>query len=96
MTISEVKTIFLQDVGEPYATDSRLDFLEAALYGAIEAIERAGVTIDAADMTPMDANLVRMYAAWYVRGRASREPMPPQLRFELHSRLFSEKMSQEA
>ena len=96
MTTHEVKEIFLQDIGEPYATGSRLHFLESALAGARETITQAGIVLttesDPNGISALDANLIRMYAAWLVRGRASKDPMPPQLRQALHSRLFSQKM----
>lgn len=100
MTTNEVMTIFLQDVGEPYAADDRLAFLEAAVDGAIQDIAQAGVVLttesDEGGISASDANLIRMYAAWLVRGRASTNPMPPQLRYALHSKLFSQKMNTEA
>lgn len=99
MTTQELETIFLQDIGEPYASDSRLLFLRSAISGATAAIAQAGITLsteaDEGGITALDAELIRMYAAWRVRGRASNEPMPPQLRHALHSRLFAEKMRQE-
>ena len=100
MTKNDVKTIFLQDIGEPYASNERLVFLEAAIDGAIEDIGQAGITLstesDTGGITASDANLIRMYAAWLVRGRASTNPMPPQLRYALHNKLFSQKMRAEA
>lgn len=100
MTINDVKTIFLQDIGEPYASGDRLVFLEAAIDGAIQDIAQAGVTLstetDTGGITASDANLIRMYAAWLIRGRASANPMPPQLRYALHNKLFSQKMRVEA
>lgn len=99
MTKQEIKTIFLQDIGEPNARDDRLLFLTAAIDGAIEAIGQAGVTLTTEEteggITALDANLIRMYAAYLIRGRADQNPMPPQLRRALHSRLFSEKMREE-
>ena len=99
MTLAEVKIIFLQDIGEPYATDNRLTFLEAAVDGAVEEIAQTGITLtteaDEGGITALDANLIRMYAAYLVRGRASQEAMPPQLRRALHNRLFSQKMNTE-
>lgn len=96
MTTHEVKEIFLQDIGEPFAAEGRLHFLESALVAAREAITQAGVKLttesDPDGISALDANLIRMYAAWLVRGRATQEPMPPQLRYALHSRLFSQKM----
>lgn len=96
MTINDVKTIFLQDIGEPYATNERLLFLEAAVDGAIADITQAGVVLTTEQSTggisAGDANLIRMYAAWLVRGRASANPMPPQLRFALYNKLFAQKM----
>lgn len=95
MTQAEVLTIFLQDIGEPYATGSRLDFLNLALEGAIEEIKRAGIVLPSTNnYTVSDANLIRVYAAYFVRGRNSKEPMPPQLRRLLHDRLLSEKMKE--
>lgn len=96
MTTNDIKIIFLQDIGEPYASGDRLVFLEAAIDGAIADIKQAGVTLTGTDYSASDANLIRMYAAWLVRGRASQNPMPPQLRFALHSKLFSQKMRSEA
>lgn len=96
MTTHEVKEIFLQDIGEPFATEGRLHFLESALAAARESITQAGIKLttesDQDGISALDANLIRMYAAWLVRGRASKEPMPPQLRHALHSRLFQQKM----
>lgn len=96
MIISDVRVIFLQDIGEPFATGDRLAFLDAALYGAIDAIGQAGIklTTDETEggISALDANLIRMYAAYLVRGRAAQEAMPPQLRRALHDRLFSQKM----
>lgn len=96
MKTSDVRVIFLQDIGEPFATGDRLAFLEASLFGAIDAIQQAGITLTTDDteggISALDANLIRMYAAYLVRGRASQEPMPPQLRRALHDRLFSQKM----
>lgn len=96
MTRADILTIFLQDIGEPYAKPDRLYFLDTAVDGAISAIEQAGVVLsketDEGGISVLDANLIRMYAAWLIRGRASQEPMPPQLRRALHSRLFAQKM----
>lgn len=96
MTTNDITTIFLQDIGEPYASGDRMVFLEAAIDGAIADIKQAGVTLSETDYSASEANLIRMYAAWLVRGRASQQPMPPQLRFALHSKLFSQKMRTEA
>lgn len=96
MTKNDVKTIFLQDIGEPFASGDRLVFLEAAIDGAIADIKQAGVTLTETAYSASDANLIRMYAAWLVRGRASQNPMPPQLRFALHNKLFAQKMRSEA
>lgn len=99
MTTQELEIIFLQDIGEPFATDDRRLFLKSAISGARAAIEQTGITLskesDEGGITPLDAELIRMFAAWRVRGRASNEPMPPMLRRALHSRLFAEKMSEE-
>ena len=96
MTKADVTTIFLQDIGEPYATGDRLIFLNMAVDGAIAEITQAGVKLttesDEGGIAVIDANLIRMYAAWLVRGRASQDPMPPQLRRALHSRLLAQKM----
>lgn len=96
MTRADITTIFLQDIGEPYARPDRLVFLDSALDGAIAEIGQAGIvlTTDASEggISALDANLIRMYAAWLVRGRNSQNPMPPQLRRALHNRLFSQKM----
>lgn len=97
MTRADVITIFLQDIGEPYASGSRLDFLTLALDGAVESIKQAGITISEDDgIGVLDANLIRAYAAWLVRGRNKQEPMPPQLRRMLHDRLLSQKMKEVA
>ena len=99
MTRNDIKTIFLQDIGEPYAAGDRLTFLNAAIDGAIAEIGQAGITLTTEEttggITVSDANLIRMYAAWLVRGRASRDPMPTQLRYTLHNKLFSQKMHTE-
>lgn len=96
MTRVDITTIFLQDIGEPFAQQERFTFLDAAIDGAIEAIEQTGIVLtteeDEGGISALDANLIRMYAAWLVRGRNSQEPMPPQLRRTLHDRLFSQKM----
>lgn len=96
MTRTDVVTIFLQDIGEPYAQGDRLYFLQSAVDGAIAAIEETGVVLsketDEGGISVLDANLIRMYAAWLIRGRASQDPMPPQLRRALHRRLFAQKM----
>lgn len=96
MTRVDITTIFLQDIGEPFAGQERFTFLDAAIDGAIEAIEQTGIMLtteeDEGGISALDANLIRMYAAWLVRGRASNEAMPPQLRRALHSRLFGQKM----
>lgn len=96
MTQAELNIIFLQDIGEPYATGDRLSFLEAAVSGAAEEIVQTGITLTTESseggISIIDANLIRMYAAYLVRGRASKEPMPPQLRRALHNRLFAQKM----
>lgn len=96
MTTADVTTIFLQDIGEPYATGNRLIFLTSAVDGAVAEITQAGVRLttenDEGGISVIDANLIRMYAAWLVRGRASKDPMPPQLRRALHSRLLAQKM----
>lgn len=95
MTINEIEQIFLQDIGEPYASGDRLTFLRSALSAAADAVQQTGITLDTAGNIPaLDANIVRMYAAWLVRGRASREAMPRQLQYMMHSRLFSEKMTE--
>lgn len=100
MTKAEIMTIFLQDVGEPFADGDRLTFLEAALSGAIAAIEEHGIVLTSEEseggFSAIDANLIRMYSAWLVRGRASAEAMPNQLRRALHNRLFAQKMKTEA
>lgn len=97
MTKAELEVIFLQDIGEPYAVDNRLVFLQAAVNSAIAEIAQAGIILttesDEGGISILDANLIRMYAAWLVRGRASQEPKPPQLRQALHSRLFAQKMA---
>lgn len=96
MTRADITTIFLQDIGEPFARRERLAFLESAIDGAMEAIEQTGIVLtseeDENGISALDANLIRMYAAWLVRGRASNEAQPPQLRRALHDRLFSQKM----
>ncbi len=96
MTRVDITTIFLQDIGEPFAKPDRLFFLDSALDGAIAEIEQAGIVLTTEEsengISALDANLIRMYAAWMVRGRNSQEPMPPQLRRALHNRLFSQKM----
>ena len=98
MTRADILTIFLQDIGEPFASGDRLTFLEAALDGAIAEIQQTGITFtEGADgYSALDANLIRMYAAWIVRGRAVQEGMPRQLQRALHNRLFAEKMKTEA
>ena len=96
MTRADVTTIFLQDIGEPFAKPDRLFFLDSALDGAIAEIEQAGIVLTNEEsengISALDANLIRMYAAWLVRGRNSQNPMPPQLRRALNNRLFSQKM----
>lgn len=96
MTRADITTIFLQDIGEPFAKPDRLFFLDSALDGAIEAIEQTGIVLTTEEsengISALDANLIRMYAAWLVRGRASNEAMPPQLRRALYNRLFGQKM----
>lgn len=96
MTRVDITTIFLQDIGEPFAKPDRLFFLDSALDGAIAEIEQAGIVLTTEEsengISALDANLIRMYAAWMIRGRNSQEPMPPQLRRALHNRLFSQKM----
>lgn len=97
MTRSEVITIFLQDIGEPYASGERLEFLTLAFDGAVAAIRQAGIKISEGGMEGigvLDANLIRAYAAWMIRGRNKQEPMPPQLRRMLHDRLLSQKMKE--
>lgn len=99
MTRAELEVIFLQDIGEPYAAGNRLVFLQSTIRAAIAEITQAGITLttesDEGGISILDANLIRMYAAWLVRGRASQEAKPPQLRHALHSRLFAQKMAPE-
>lgn len=96
MTRADITTIFLQDIGEPYARPERLFFLDSALDGAIAEIEQAGIVLTTEEseggISALDVNLIRMYAAWLIRGRNSQNPKPPQLRQALHNRLFSQKM----
>lgn len=96
MTRADVTTIFLQDIGEPFAKPDRLFFLDSALDGAIAEIEQAGIVLTNEEsengISALDANLIRMYAAWLIRGRNTQNPLPPQLRRALNNRLFSQKM----
>lgn len=95
MTKLSILEILQQDLGEVYADAKRQAFLLQMIDEAIAAIQQVGITLTPSDSNGIDiidVNLIRMYAAWLVRGRASKDPMPPQLRKALHSRLFAEKM----
>lgn len=87
--LSSVK-LDLQLIGNAYD-----GFLLELIAQALEEIAAYGITLDLA--SSRDAGLVRMYAAWLYRNRASTNPadsaMPRMLQFSLNNRLFGEKMS---
>jgi hypothetical protein len=87
--LSSVK-LDLQLIGNAYD-----DFILELIAQALEEIAAYGITLD--PTSSRDAGLVRMYAAWLYRNRASTNPadsaMPRMLQFDLNNRLFSEKMS---
>ena len=62
-------------------------FLLHLISAAQEAIAEEGITLTA---SPLDDDLIRRYAAWLYRKRATDGPMPVGLRRALNNRKISE------
>jgi hypothetical protein len=60
------------------------------LTSAMEAIRKEGAAT-ISPSSPLDAQLIVMYAAWLWRKRDSMEGMPRMLRWQLNNRVLSEK-----
>ena len=90
MTTAEILTMLQVDLGELFASEQRLAYLQQCISAAKAFITREG--IDLTDSIE-DGQLVEMYAAYLVRKRATTEPMPRMLRWTLNNRLFSQKVS---
>ena len=60
------------------------------LTSATEAIRQEGA-VSINPLSPLDAQLIVLYAAWMWRKRDSMEGMPRMLRWQLNNRVFSEK-----
>lgn len=102
MTDAEILDLLKLDIGELNEDKDAL-FLQL-LEEAREYITREGVTLSFDDNGAMtsaeEVGLVRMYAAWLFRKRASDKAdgvgnvaqMPRMLQYALHNRIFSEHM----
>jgi hypothetical protein len=64
--------------------------LRSYLTSAMDAIRKEGATT-ISPSSPLDAQLIVMYAAWLWRKRDSMEGMPRMLRWQLNNRVLSEK-----
>ena len=87
--MDELLTMLKTDLGILSATvyDERL---LRYLTSAMESIRREGVaTVD--PESPVDGQLIVMYAAWLWRKRDSMEAMPRMLRYALNNRVLGEK-----
>ncbi len=60
------------------------------LSSAAESIRQEGATT-ISPSSPLDAQVIVMYAAWLWRKRDSMEGMPRMLRWQLNNRIFGEK-----
>ena len=93
MTTAEILTMLQVDLGELFASEQRLAYLQQCISAAQQFITREGINLtDSIE----DGQLVEMYAAYLVRKRATTEPMPRMLRWTLNNRLFSQKVSDNA
>ena len=87
MTTAEILTMLQVDLGELFASEQRLAYLQQCINAAQQFIAREGINLtDSIE----DGQLVEMYAAYLVRKRATQEPMPRMLRWALNNRLFSQ------
>lgn len=95
MTNAEILQLVKLDLGE--LNDDKDILITQMISEAQEYITREGVTLDL-DNSDGDAGLVRMYAAWLFRKRASDKgdglgniaKMPRMLRWALNNRVMSE------
>lgn len=88
MTDAEILALLKTDLGEQFASEDRLVFLNQSIQSAKAFITREGITLtDSLE----DAQLVEMYAAFLVRKRNTPDGMSRSLRWAMNNRLMSQK-----
>lgn len=85
---NDVLTLLQADLGELYPDENRIAYLKQNIEAAQSLIKREGITLDG---SVEDKQLVKMYAAYLVRKRATNEGMPRMLRWALNNKLFAQK-----
>lgn len=86
----EILQLLKVDLGKLNPDENTEYYLRHTISAAKEFIKREGVVLT----TPFsveDAELIKMYAAYMYRKRATPEPMPRSLRWALNNRIFSER-----
>lgn len=90
MTRADVLTLLKADLNMLNPDETRTAQLSHLIEAADAFIRREGVRLTY-PYSVEDGQLVMMYASYLYRKRATAEPMPRMLRYELNNRLFSSK-----